>query len=322
MSIATILQSIRTNLSAAWTALINKGATIPANQNIENLATAITSIPSGGTNKLPSVVDRSVTEITAQDLGNITRIGEYAFDSCTSLINLGIPSSVRTIGQYAFSGCLSLTNIFIDDIVDYCKIECDIGFSSSPFTAAKNLYINNELVMDLVIPDSVTEIKPQSAFMGNPSFTSITIGNGVTTIGQSAFSGGFSTNMTLITLIIGNGVTTIGQSAFSGHGALTSIRISATTPPTLANANAFNNTNNCPIYAPYNSVNAYRTATNWASLSSRIQGFAPGGTFSQGDTLPTTSTEGLTLTWYSDVGRTQLVTTVSDPTVEYYCTAA
>jgi len=34
---------------------------------------------------------------------------------------------------------------------------------------------------------------------------------------------------------------------------------------------ALENTNNCPIYVPSASVNAYKTATNWSTYASRIQ---------------------------------------------------
>jgi len=36
----------------------------------------------------------------------------------------------------------------------------------------------------------------------------------------------------------------------------------------------FNETNNCPIYVPTSSVDAYKTATGWNSYSSRIQAIA------------------------------------------------
>jgi len=39
----------------------------------------------------------------------------------------------------------------------------------------------------------------------------------------------------------------------------------------LANVNAFNSTNDCPIYVPSESVEVYKAADNWSSLSSRIQ---------------------------------------------------
>jgi len=44
----------------------------------------------------------------------------------------------------------------------------------------------------------------------------------------------------------------------------------ATTPPTLANINAFSNQNNAPIYVPDASVDDYKKATNWVDLASRI----------------------------------------------------
>ena len=40
-------------------------------------------------------------------------IGNYAFEGCTSLVNIEIPSGVTSIGNYAFEGCTSLANIEI-----------------------------------------------------------------------------------------------------------------------------------------------------------------------------------------------------------------
>lgn len=95
---------------------------------------------------------------------------------------------------------------------------------------------------------------------------SINIPNGTTSIGNNAFQ---STGLTSVT--IPNSVTSIGGASFYGCSSLTSVTILATTPPTLVNANAFKNTNNCPIYVPAESVNLYKNATNWSSLASRIQ---------------------------------------------------
>jgi hypothetical protein len=76
-------------------------------------------------------------------------------------------------------------------------------------------------------------------------------------------------NLTSVT--IGNGITSIGNTAFNLCSALRSVTVEATTPPSLLNANAFNNTNNCPIYVPAESVNTYKAANNWSSYASRIQ---------------------------------------------------
>ena len=81
-------------------------------------------------------------------LSNLTSIGNYAFDGCTSLESIEIPSSVTSIGGSAFYACSGLTSI--------------------------NL------------PNSVTSIG-NSAFSGCSSLTSIEIPNSVTSIGNYAF---------------------------------------------------------------------------------------------------------------------------------------
>lgn len=48
MSIASEITRINTNIANSYTAISNKGGTLPATQNSNNLATAISSIPSGG----------------------------------------------------------------------------------------------------------------------------------------------------------------------------------------------------------------------------------------------------------------------------------
>jgi len=94
----------------------------------------------------------------------------------------------------------------------------------------------------------------------------VTIGNSVTTIKYSAFYG--CSGLTSIT--IPNSVTTIGNYVFGSCSGLTSVTIQATTPPTSGN-NVFDDTNNCPIYVPSASVEAYKAATNWSTYASRIQ---------------------------------------------------
>ncbi len=105
-----------------------------------------------------------------------------------------------------------------------------------------------------------------SAFNACTGLTSVTIPNSVTSIGEFAFSG--CTGLTSIT--IPSGITSIGSNAFNGCGGLTSVTVEATTTPTLGNY-VFADTNNCPIYVPTESVEAYQSATNWSEYASRIQ---------------------------------------------------
>ena len=96
--------------------------------------------------------------------------------------------------------------------------------------------------------------------------TDVTIPSGVTSIGNNALNN-FSR---LTSVTIPSSVTSIGMSVFTNCSRLQYTVFNSVTPPTLANADAFNNTNNCPIYVPAASVDAYKAANNWSSLASRI----------------------------------------------------
>ncbi|MBQ6863816.1 MAG: leucine-rich repeat protein [Clostridia bacterium] len=148
----------------------------------------------------------------------VTSIGNYAFEDCTSLTSVTIPDSVTSIGGDAFWDCTSLTAVHISDLAKWCNI--DFGYSANPLYYARNLYLNGTLVTDLVIPDSVTEVKDY-AFYWCESLTSVTIPDSVTSIGDRAFA--FCESLTSVT--IGDSVTSIGDYAFYGCESLTSVTI-------------------------------------------------------------------------------------------------
>ena len=121
------------------------------------------------------------------------------------------------------------------------------------------------LLTSAAIKSGVTSIVGY-AFYNCISLTSIEIPNSVTSIGEKAFYN--CTSLSSVT--IPNSVTSIDSNAFRGCSSLTSITVNAETPPTLG-TNVFNYTNDCPIYVPSGSVNAYKSATNWSKYASRIQ---------------------------------------------------
>ena len=220
---------------------------------------------------------------------SLTTIEYDAFYHCSGFNGrLTIPHSVTSIGGDAFSGCDNFTSVYYTGGIDQW---CNILFSSwnsNPLYYAHNLYVNNELVTDLVIPESVTEINSY-AFHGATCLLSLTIGNSVTAIGDYAFNdcSGFTGNLTISNsvttigigafsgcrnftgrLTIPNSVTEIGNSAFQRCSGFNEAIILGTNPPSLGN-NGFDNTY-FPIYVPYELLNTYKNAENWSNYESRI----------------------------------------------------
>lgn len=128
--------------------------------------------------------DSSITSITIPN--SITTIGSSSFQGCKSLTDVTIGKGVTGIGAYAFYECDGLRNVYITDLTQWCNIEVD-SFAN-PLLYAQNMYLNGELITELVIPDSVTRIEC-NAFFGYRSLTSVKIPNSVKIIGSGAFCG-------------------------------------------------------------------------------------------------------------------------------------
>ena len=159
----------------------------------------------------------SLTSITIPS--SVRSIGNQAFAYCTGLTSIIIPNSVRSIGYSAFSGCIRLTSVYISNIAQLCCIDFKDD-DSNPLYYARNLYLNNKLITELNIPDSVTSIG-NYAFIRCTGLTSITIPNSVTSIGDGAFNGCIG----LTSITIPNSVTSIGNYAFAYCTGLTSVTI-------------------------------------------------------------------------------------------------
>lgn len=95
--------------------------------------------------------------------------------------------------------------------------------------------------------------------------TNVIIPDGVEEIENNAFYN--CRNLTSVT--IPDSVTSIQDSVFYNCGSLTSVTVEATTPPMLS-FRIFDNTNDCPIYVPSESVELYKTAPYWEDYDIRI----------------------------------------------------
>ena len=208
--------------------------------------------------------------------GNVTTIGNRAFDGCSSLTSVTIGDGVTKIGWLAFGDCSSLTSVTIGDSVTTIGNEAFRACSSLtsvtiPDSVTKIGYCAFYICYDLTsvtIGDSVTTIG-HSAFYNCSSLTSVTIPDSVTTIGYAAFEGCSS----LTSVTIGDSVTTIGDYAFYGCSSLKRVYCKAITPPAGEYYMFYNNASDRKIYVPKESVVAYKSADGWSYYASAIVGY-------------------------------------------------
>ena len=117
-----------------------------------------------------------------------THINEYAFYNCQSLQSVTLPVSLQTIGKDAFSGCKNLERVNISDIGAWCQISSS-GTTANPLYYAKNLYLNGELLTNLVIPEGTTHINEYAFYNCSGLTGDINLPNSITNIGNYAFYG-------------------------------------------------------------------------------------------------------------------------------------
>lgn len=172
-----------------------------------------------------SRIFKNCTGLTSVVIGNgVTLIDYYAFENCTGLTSLTIPNSVTSIRNSAFQNCSGLDTLIVGNGLTTIGYEAfaNVNIKILSYNCPANLpsTISRSQLISVTIGDSVTSIY-NSAFSGCSNLTSVAIGSGITTIGDEAFKN--CTGLTSIT--IPNNVTLIGDAAFRYCSGLTSVTI-------------------------------------------------------------------------------------------------
>lgn len=163
---------------------------------------------------------QNVTSIVIPD--SVTKIGEKAFNYCTGATSITLGSGLKEIGKTAFSDCDALTTISFPDKLETIgesafsgcdKLSGDLVIPDSVKTIGGSAFANDtKLTGTLTIGNSVVSIG-NSAFSGCKFTGTLSIPDSVTSIGNSAF-----TNCKFAKLSLGNGLTEIGESALNTSG--------------------------------------------------------------------------------------------------------
>ncbi len=164
---------------------------------------------------------------------HLTEIGSAAFEGCTELKEIVIPSTVTKISDGVFNGCTKLNKLTLSSWNNTTANNLGRLFGDEN-SASLDSYrveqaISNSTTKTYYVPKSLKEIVINSTnitmgFAQNmTSLTSITI-NGVfesTTVGVCAFSG----CKNLVTLVLPSNITAIGKEAFKGCESIVTITL-------------------------------------------------------------------------------------------------
>ncbi|MBO5243840.1 MAG: leucine-rich repeat domain-containing protein, partial [Muribaculaceae bacterium] len=154
----------------------------------------------------------SITNITILD--GVEKIAESCFSGCSSLKSVEIPDSVTNIESLAFNKCKSLTSIEIPESVAHIGRGAFLDCTS----------LKNVVIPQYACTDKFSDIFLYNSFgvYGILNITNIVVLNGVTNIGNSAFSG---LGSSLLRVSVPDSVTSIGESAFYKCSSLKDIEL-------------------------------------------------------------------------------------------------
>jgi len=141
--------------------------------------------------------NNTVTAVTFSE--GVEEIEDSAFEGCESLKRVYIPKSLTRFNSAAFMNA-GVEEVYITDLVSWC----DSYFSyatANPLGCGADLYLNGELVRDLVIPEGIESIC-SSAFLRCKSIKSVTFPDSVEKVWDS-----FEGCKNLETIRYGNGLT-------------------------------------------------------------------------------------------------------------------
>ena len=259
-----------------------QNVTIPATITKDNVVYQVTMIEKSAFSGKTGIVNLTIK-------GGQT-IGEYAFQRCTNLVNVELPSTLTSIGQYAFDQCNKISNIICKAQTPTAISDNDKVFSSTTATlyvpkGCRDAYRNanvwqnfspvyegemkmttqGDMTFKYATEDKtavlVSSITTAANVVIPQSFTVDDVAYDVIVIDKSVFQN----NTNIVTLSLPLTLSSIGSNAFNGCKNLTTISISAPYPPVITE-DVFSVYSTASLYVPASSKARYVEATGWSKF--------------------------------------------------------
>ena len=219
----------------------------------------------------PEVVHKSISWQEIDDSEDL--IFEKLYTSDTTLIvrgdtNISYANRVIKIPSHKAIYDEDLDEYAVYPVISYnggINVASGIILPETIYNIGDSAFYNNQNIQNLKATILVTgsnSFRNSALMQGSKEFLKI----------REIGGGAMADNTDLISLKLGKDLKSIATFAFVGCSSLEYIEILAEEPPSLANPNAFNDTNNCPIRVPIGSLTLYNTNPQWSSLSGRLQG--------------------------------------------------
>ena len=215
--------------------------------------------------------------------GDVTIIGESAFETCRTLVNVTLPNSVTEIGKFAFNNCFALTDFDIPNNVNkidewafhYCTNLTSITIPESTTSIGSYAF---------AYCSSLKEFKGKFAadngccLIVNGDLTAFAVGNTLSAydIPEDVISIGpraFADCAELAQVTLPTSLKTIGSEAFVDCDKFKALYCKPINPPLSPKMIFYSGLPDCKIYVPAESVAAYKAADGWSEYADAIVGY-------------------------------------------------
>ncbi len=224
-------------------------------------------------NNLSTIILKEGLETTGRY--SIYNTGRYANEDGNVFSSIEIPATVTLLDYVTFRYCTALQEVIVPTMTP-----CAMG--DGVFSKLNNnelrIYVPYGAIENFRLAQGWSEyLASVRSFYTGMRFTSSAMRYEVlsaednTLMLCSSEASKLSDQMTIPSDVLGYSVTAIGDSAFKECTHFKKITIHSAKPILLAE-NALDETNDCPIYVPYGSVEAYKSAPGWKKYADRIVG--------------------------------------------------